>query len=281
LQDFALNGAIYKSSVKHAMDNWISKGYKNDYESLCAYLDQMLSKSAARQKSNLKALLESSMLTAATSGYKFPYTQFYPNNFMSSDNGWVEVSFSSKEADNMEKTSSSTTSASVGFRKGLFSGSADGSYSQNEHHIAMESADFSIKFKVSQVFISRPWFSVDFLLSKNWDWSESALSDGAENPSGQMPGFPTAAVFVKDVEIKSQHIKETFDEVEKKLSVGVTIGWGPFQFGGKHDSSSKETHTTYDAKTGTLNINGMQLVAFKCFKLPKAPDCRIDQSKLF
>ena len=90
-----------------------------------------------------------------------------------------------------------------------------------------------------------------------------------------MLGFPTSAIFVKDVEIKSASIKQTFDEVEKKLSVGVSIGWGPFRLGGKHDSSSKETHTTFDEKTGTMKIEGMQLIGYKCFLMPKTPNCQV------
>lgn len=281
VQDFALNGNLYKKSVTNAMNNWISKGYKKDYEAVAAYLQQVMSRSAAMHKARLKENLEASYLTAA-SGQSFPFTQFYPSHFMDSDNGWTDFSFTSTERDQMEKESHSETTASVGFQKGLFSGSADASYGKDEKHVSIEGADFSMKFKIAQVFISRPWFSLDFLLNNSWDWDEkNPLSDGEKPvPQGQMIGFPTSAIFVKDVEIKSSSIKQTFDEVEKKLSAGGSIGWGPFRLGAKHNSSSKETHTTFDEKTGTMKIEGMQLLAYKCFRMPKTPDCKVSPENL-
>lgn len=64
--------------------------------------------------------------------------------------------------------------------------------------------------------------------------------------------------------------------IETHVKAGASVIGGLLRLSGAHNTDDKKVESSYDKKTQTLKIKGMQLIAFKCHKLPKTPDCKID-----
>jgi hypothetical protein len=279
VQDFAMNAGVYRSEVKRALSDWVATGFKEDIEKIGAYIHQVSQRSLMLLKEELQDNLEKAKMTDPTTGGDFYMTRFYPGNFINSDKGWTQFEFDSKSKSIYLNESHQSTNASANVSYGLFKLNADANHSKDELHTSMESDDFSMKFKVTQISLGRAWFSPDFILNEAWDWDQSIqklLSDGKNPPFGRMIAYPTTAVFVKDVEITSSSIKNVKDEVKKSLEVGGTVGWGPFSLTARHKQNSTDTKTKDDSDNNTLKVEGMQLIAFKCFALPLTPNCKIE-----
>lgn len=276
VQDFTLNASNYRQRVKSAMNDWISKGYKEDVEEITAFMRQIAEKNLTLLKTELQDKLEKGKMTDPNSGSDFYLSSFYPGNFVNTNKGWSKFSFYAFTKDTYSKDTHSSTSGSFGASWGLWSGSGGASSTEDTSLGQMDATDFEMEFSVVQVPIGRGWFSPDFLMNKAWRWKEKTgmdmLSDGSNPAHGQLIAYPTTAIFVKDVKMKSSKMHDFAETVSKSLSAGGSVGWGPFSIGVNHNSSSKETTTKFSLDGDTFTIEGMQLIAFKCFSLPKSPD---------
>ena len=279
VQDFALNASLYRNQVKLAMNNWIGKGYKEDFEKIGAYIRHVSQRNMTLLKAELQDRFEKSKMTDPTSGIDFFFTNFYPANFISSDKGWADFMFKYQSKETYLKEKNQSTSAETKIKWGLWKAGADAKHSKNNINNSFESEDFVMKFKITQVPLGRGWFSPDFILNNSWDWDQSIhklLSNGVIPPTGRMIAYPTTAVFIKDVEITGSKVKDVFTEVKQSLDAGGTAGYGPISLSARHKRDSKDSNTSFNEKTNTLKVKGMQLLAFKCFALPKTPDCTLE-----
>lgn len=279
VQDFTINGTLYRQQVQKAMNDWQGKGYKEDFEKIAAYIRHVSQRDMTLLKADLQDKFEKGKMTDPTSGGEFYMTSVYPGSFVNSDKGWTQFTFDAKSKDTYLKESHQSTGGSAGGFWSLFSFGANAKHSKDELKTSMESSDFEMSFKITQVPLGRPWFSPDFLTNNSWTWDQSIhklLSDGLNPPTGRMIAYPTTAVFVKDVVIRSSALKETYSEIKSSVDAGGRVGWGPFSLSANHSQNSKEVKSSFNSATNTLTVEGMQLIAFKCFALPKAPDCQIE-----
>lgn len=278
VQDFALNADNYRLQVKQALNDWVSNGYKEDIEKIGAYIKQVSQRSMMLLKAELMDRLDQGKMTDAVTGSKFYMSSFYPGNFINTDKGWTEFSFNSHSKNTYLKDAHSTTTASAGLLMGLWKANGNAGSTKDSLDKSMETGDFEMKFKITQATLGRGWFDADFLINGLWDWDTKVygrLSDGGNPPEGRLIAYPTTAVFIKDVEIKSSSMKDIYNEVNRTLKEGGSVGWGPFKISANHSQNSKEVKTNFDEKANTLRIEGMQLIAFKCLALPKAPNCKV------
>lgn len=276
VQDFTLNAATYRSKVTAAMNDWVTNGYKEDVEKINAYIKQVTQKDLTLLKADLQDKLEKGKMTDPNSGSDFYLSSFYPGNFVNSNLGWSKFTFNSESKDTYSKQTQSSTSGNVGLCFGLWSIGGSGGYSKETSLDTMDATGFSMSFSIVQVPIGRPWMSPDFLTNKAWRWKKNMgmdlLSNGENPPKGQMISYPTTAVFVKDIQITSSAMSSFEETVNKTINAGASVGWGPFRIGGSHKQSSHERTTKFSVDKNTLTVEGMQLIAFKCFALPKSPD---------
>lgn len=276
VQDFTLNANIYRSKVKAALGEWVTNGYKEDVEKINAYIEQVSQKSMTLLKADLQDKFTKGVMTDPNSGGDFYLSSFYPGNFVNSDKGWTKISFNSSSKSTYSKKTSSATSAGVKLRWGLWSAGGSGGSSKDTTVDKINSSDFEIEFSIAQVTIGRPWMSPDFLTNTAWRWDpkmgQQELSDGKNPADGQMASYPTTAVFVKDIKITSGNMSDMKSTIDKSVSGGGSVGWGPFSIGGKHSSSSNEKSSDYDIEGNTLTVKGMQMIALKSFPLPKSPN---------
>jgi hypothetical protein len=276
VQDFTLNGGIYRSRVKQAYQAWGTNGYREDVEKINAYIKQISEKDLTFLKEDLTERMRiGKMLDINTQGEFYPST-FHPGNFVNNNKGWTKFTFSETSRNKYDKDTTATTSASLAANFGLYSADANGSNTDTTDLSTFNLEGFSIEFSITQVSISRPWFSPEFLMNKAWRWKDGngmdELSNG-ENPAlGQLIAYPTTAIFIKDIKMKSSNLSKFSDTITNSLSAGGSVSWGPIKIGAQHNSASNEKDVRFKVDKNTLEVEGMQLIALKCFALPKTPN---------
>jgi len=58
VQYWAINANILRNKVKAAMADWVSSGYKNDYEQIAAFIDQVMQRDMSLLKAQYRDDLE-------------------------------------------------------------------------------------------------------------------------------------------------------------------------------------------------------------------------------
>lgn len=289
---WSLNGNVLRNKVKAAMNDWISNGYKLDYEGISAYINQVSQRDMALLKANYQDELEKARLTGIASGGDFYYTSCVPANFMESS-GWTNFSFKNSHYERNKESSYTYNRSKKGGGAGYLGifgvgGSKTNSSGTKESTLKFNRDRFEISFDMAQVQIVRSnWFKPSFLNSKLWRFDENnpqakgqMVSDGAQPPQGLIPAYPTAMIVIKNLRIKmheSEGLRETQKEWESsKAKGGGAIHFGPFSIGGggsgRNNSGSKSSDYNFDSKTGEITVPGHQIIGFKCHIQPKSPN---------
>jgi hypothetical protein len=269
----------------------VSSGYKNDYEGIAAFIDQVMQRDMALLKQEYRDDLEKARLTGLASGSDFFYTSLVPGNFAQSG-GWTRFNFASSSFDSQTNTQYSTkqwkAEAHGGFL-GIFSGGGGGgaSESRSEYNSSFKSDRFSLTFEIAQLPIVRPWMKEAFLLSKSWRFDENnpeakgeMISDGGTPPKGKMAAYPTAIIFIRNLVLDFGEATGFSDFVAQSNASSAQAGggasWGPFSLGGSYSrssaSGSTEQHQGFKTSSQGMAVDGMQIAGFKCHVLPKSPD---------
>ena len=288
---WAMNANILRNRVTAAMADWVGAGYKNEYEEIAAYIDQVTRRDMTLLKEQYRDILEKARLTGLASGSDFFYSTLTPGNFATAG-GWTQFKFSQSSFDSQQNTSFSTKSWSAeahGGFLGIFNGGGGHSESSSheEYHGSFKSDHFSLTFEIAQLPIVRPWFKTPFLLSKSWRFDQNNLeakgqmiTDGAKPPHGMMPAYPTSIIFVRNLVLDFGEASGFNDFVAQHNSsssnAGGGVSWGPFSLGGSYSrqdaSGSTNRQQHYEASSQGIAVPGMQVAGFKCHVLPKAPD---------
>lgn len=275
VQDFAINGNLYRRAVTNAYDQWVSDGQKNEVEQWRAIIDQITRRSISLLKKDLIDKLERAIITDPTSGSDFYMTSFFPGNFVNSENGWSTFEFTESSTKTYTKEIHTSVSVGTSLLWGLWKLDGDGEGGSDNVLRNIDTSDFSIKFSLAQVPISRPWFSPEFLTNKAWRFRNGSgmecLCDNSEPPKGQMTAYPTSIIFAKDVQISFKDSKDFSNMVSSQGSGGLSFGWGPFRIGGSVKRSTKTVDTSCVATSNGISVKGMQTIAFKCALLPQSP----------
>jgi hypothetical protein len=120
--------------------------------------------------------------------------------------------------------------------------------------------------------------------SHAWRWLNSAplgsanqnISDGADAahgqmPKGLMPFVPTALLLARNVTLTggwSSDLRTTFNS---QTSAGGSIGWGPFSFGGRTNSSESSSYTKANVVGNTITFGAPQIIGYFVQVLPPSP----------
>ncbi len=291
VQYWAINANILRKKVTAAMNDWVSNGYKNDYDAIAAFIDQVMQRDMALLKQQYRDDLEKARLTGLASGSDFYFTSLVPGNFINAA-GWAEFGFTSSDYTRYQnssyKLSSSTTSGGGGFL-GIFTGGGSHSEAsgQSEANVRFDTSQFAMNFKIAQVPITRPWFKTAFLMSKSWRFDQNdpeakiqVVSDGGRPAKGMIPAYPTSLICIKDLRIffgKSSGFNELRSQWESSSSSGGGFfSFGPIHLGGTHGRSSgsgaRSSNYHYDSNTQWMTVPGVQIIGFKCHILPKSPN---------
>jgi hypothetical protein len=288
---WSINAKTLRNRVTAAMSDWVNSGYKNDFESISAFIDQVMLRDMALLKQQYRDDLEKARLTGTASGSDFLYSSLVPGNFMKAS-GWTEFEFSSSDFNTSSNSSysvrHSATSAAGGYL-GIFGGTGKTStgHGESESHVKFDSEGFSMGFQITQAPIVRPWFKTAFLHSKAWRFDQNnpeaksqMVSDGEHVPKGLVPAYPTSIICIKNLWLrfaKSSGLEDQKASWDRSsASGGGYAAFGPFHLGGSHGRSSasgeRSSSYHYDSETQTMRVPGAQIIGFKCHLFPKSPD---------
>jgi hypothetical protein len=291
VHDWAINANIYRNKVRAAKEDWIANGYKEDYEKIGAFLEQVSRRDMSLLKQQYVEDLERARLTSPVSGTDFFYTGLIPGSFATST-GWTRFGFDAGDfathTNSNFSSSKWSVSAGGGFL-GIWSGSASASASDShaEYHGTFDSSRTSMTFEIAQIPIARPWFRTAFLTSHAWRFDQNnpttkndKLSDAGAPPKGMMPAYPVTAIFVRKLALSmgESHGFQNWMNDQHSSSAGgsASFGFGPWSIGASASRSSSSGSTSSDRgyrfENDTMYVDGMQLIGFKCHIMPKSPD---------
>lgn len=291
VHDWAINASVYRESVEAAMNDWVISGFKDDFEKMAAFIDQVSRRDMSLLKKQYLEDLERARLTSAVSGSDFFFTSLVPGNFAKST-GWSRFGFEARDFESHRSgaTSSSSwsTRAGGGFL-GLFGGGvqAGGQASRTECHSTFESSHTSMSFEIAEIPIVRPWFRPAFLTSKAWRFDQgnpvargNQLSDGGGPPQGMLAAYATSAIFVRKLALSFGESQGFSDFVTQQrqnhAGGGGMLSIGSFFLGGSTSSRSASGTTQrdwgYKFENNTMFVDGMQLIGYRCHVMPKSPD---------
>ena len=269
-----------RSKMDAAMMAWVSQGYKNEYEEMNAYIDQVTQKSMVLYKQDLQKKFDSGLLTSTMEGQAgdFYYTTLLPGNFATSP-GWTKFSYYEGDYDTHFNKSTSQWSAGGAASFGLFSIGGRGSGSKVEISTNQKATNFSAALEFTQIPICRPWFDPGFFfmrawtLDKLWDLNfDKKVSHGAEKPVGRLVAYPITALFARNVVFTFSEWDSQTQYVNKQIQGGGAVGWGPFFVGGTYSHGSAQRDGHFHNEGGSFTIPGMQLIGFINNIIPKSPN---------
>lgn len=287
---WALNAHILRDKVKAAMADWISSGYKNEYEEIAAYISQVEGRSLTLLKQAYLDDLDKAKLTGLASGSDFYYSSLVPASFATSA-GWSRFTFGagdfSRHAGSKFDASGWSAQASASYFGFGAHGGASHSESTASFDGSFNSDTFSLGFEIAQIPIVRPWFKSSYLVSKTWrfdpnnpDMKGDMLSDGGSPPKGLITAYPTSIIFIRNLNMEIGH-SEGFSHFLDQHSASAQSGgggfsFGPFSVGGSasHYTTHGNTQRDYGSSWNGhgLSVPGMQIAGFKCHVLPKSPN---------
>jgi len=290
VQYWAINANLLRAKVRAAMDDWITNGYKDDYEEIGAYIDQVQARDMSMLKAQYKDDLEKARLTGLSSGSDFFYTALVPGDFLKSG-GWSNYTFDSSDfhshSDSHFDASGWSASGSAGFMGIGAHGGASSSSQTSSYNGSFSLEHFNLSFQICQTMIVRPWHK-NFVVSKLWRFDPNnpeakgdLVSDGGKPPKGLIPAYPTAAVFIRNLRLNfgtnSGFSNWYSQQTSSSQGGGLSVGFGPFSIGGSasHYSKSGYTSQNYGAHMDAqgISVDGPQLIGFKCHVYPdKRPD---------
>jgi hypothetical protein len=280
--EFRATGGSLRQKVIKARENWEIEGFKTQYENLLAEIASLRSKRSPaiwRKEAldNYAALPDGQDAAFGEARLTMPY----PPSFASGNSGWTSFAVKLEHVDQLNTKKSSKWGASGGFGWGSLKlgGSAAGSTSQT---LAISNTNsFSVKMSIAQVPLLRSWYDPWFLRSEFWRFNPASIegnrndvvSDKSVPPKGLLVAWPVTALFVRDVEIALDELRDESSELVKTLKAEGKGGWGfgVLNVGGSYERNSEEKRHKADIANGKLTIPGLQLIGFRCELMGQCP----------
>ena len=259
---------------------WTSQGYKNEYEQINAYIDQVTQKSMVLYKQDLLRKFNSALLTSTKEGTAgdFYYTTLLPGNFATSP-GWTKFTFYEGDFETHYNKKTSQWSAGGGVNFGLFSIGGGASGSKVDIATDQKATNFNATLEFTQIPICRPFFDPGFFSMRGWTlddmWNlnfDKKVSDGKDKPDGRLVAYPITALFVRNVRFGFKEWDSHSRYAQSKVKGGGYVGWGPFHVGGSYSHGSERHDTAFHNEGGAVEIPGMQLIGFINNIIPKSPN---------
>ena len=276
--DWQRNAQLYFLEVKAARDAWVSGGYRHEVDDMNAYINQVTQRSMKLWKQELLEAYDKAEMTAGDGEIPFRYTTLVPGDFAASE-GWTGLGVSQASKRKSAETSSTSWKAGGSVGWGGFSLGGEGGKTSSSSSEDLEVESFELKLELTQVVLVKPWFYGEWFTNRGWTlekgegwFFDEMPSDGGTPPEGNFIGYPTQAVFARNVEIKSAELVEKLRKETSSMEAGGSAGWGPFKLKGSYASSSTEETFDSIADDEFLRIPGIQLICFVNHLVGKAPN---------
>jgi hypothetical protein len=290
VHEWSQNANILRNRVRAAMSDWVSSGYKNEYEQIAAFIDQVSQRDMALLKQEYRDDLEKARLTGLASGSDFYFSSLVPAGFATTG-GWTRFRFASGDFQRYSSSSHNSkqwsASGSGGFMGIGASASHSSSSARRNFDASFNSDSFGLSFEICNIPLVRDWFKRAFLSSRSWRFDQGnveakgeMISDGAKPPKGLIPAYPTSLLFVRNLRLELSHTEglQSFmsQYSSSSTSAGASVAFGPFNIGGSYsradENGSSQAHHGFKFDNQGISIDGMQIIGFKCHVMPKCPN---------
>jgi hypothetical protein len=181
VEEPALRAALTKAEA-----DWKTLGHRDEVEAaLQAERDAALNDPRTRWREWVNSFNPEIDLLSDVSGGRYAPTGLSPKNF-AGDASWLHFELSATEMASLVRDAPAALKIVLD----------DDGGSAIDH----------VSFDYRSVAIIRPWFRSNVLTSRIWRSSdpELALSDGSDPPAGVCPGYVTAVVFIRNLQVTSR-----------------------------------------------------------------------------
>ena len=262
-----------------AFDNWVSQGFKTQYEKLVADLTQLEGVSMSLLLKEYREIFERSKRTSLLDSGDYSVARLVPGSFY--EGGWSQFSFSSSQ---LKKTDKSKTQKYSGGAMYGFFGGARGGHNRLDTSNSINFEGASMSFELTQVPIVRTGFREDFLLSTKWRPkggsngnstvnSGELLSNGnPAKPEGKLFAYPTVVIFARNITVS----KSIYDQMATAATRGSGgsggFSLGPLSLGASASHNKTEKSLQIDRTDDSVIVRGMQIIGFRNRILPLCPN---------
>lgn len=179
--------AAARAEVVTAESNWETKGFKAQVESAQSTVETLGSQSPQLKWQSWEALCDPTIdfPTNPSTNSSFGPTLFAPYDIIQQAS-WPTFSIAGADIPNLVSQAPPELKSIFGATSG-------------------DSIIDSLSFEYCSVALSRPWFRPDLFAARFWRFSDPTvqLSNGNNPPSGEWPAYITAAVFARNIVVKT------------------------------------------------------------------------------
>ena len=269
VSSWSLNGELYRQHVDAALNEWVTKGHKNDVDQINAFVSHTAHRDMSLLKAQYLEDFDGARVIGPGSDADYFTTSLVPTDFATSST-WTQFTFGVTDFERYRKEAVSslpwTVHASDGFL-GLFAGAQN----RTSYTGSLDRSRVAITCELAEVPIVRQWFHPLFLTSRSWrldrtdpEAKATELCDGANPPAGRLPAYCVSAVFARNLSLSfgpSRTVSDFLAQQAKTYPGGSGfLSFGPFFLGSGASAA------------GCARVADMQLIGFRCHALPKCPD---------
>ena len=267
---------ILQARYAQARAMWEGVGMKNQVENWQAEIARLAPQTIASYWQRCVARLNSARLEDPQMGpYYFSSVQA-PSILRNA--GWTRFTLDTKNLENSYQSSQRRRSRGIGFpipstpvviglnsRRSLSSSSSQ-----------IEMTNLRIAFELAQTPIIRPHVNFNFLKNRRWRFAQGSapLSDGGMPPEGAMPAISTHIVLIRDLSITFEELKRTSSAAYQAASRGGGLSVFGLNIGARIGGSNagRRNNAEVDSTTGSITVDGTQIIGFRNQLIGKAPD---------
>lgn len=217
------------------------------------------------------------MASNTSGGQRWLASYALPTNWHADSAKGSKLTLTSAYLNESASSEATAYSASASGGYGLWHASGGVSGSSQEEHAQMDAQNLEIEAELIFVQIKRPWFN-PLLFSMNHWWVNGYNRNGISNgkiegdQTRAMPLVPTGFVVARNVKISADFSEEDKSFVANSIKTEASGGWGPFSVSGSYAHSSSDSKFAARFDGGTLELPGLQLVAWiNSITPPSAP----------
>lgn len=265
-----------------AFMTWVSTGQKNVYEAKYGRLVYLTAEDPTTLWGKLQLRMEADNQQAPKMGQYYS-TFLVPPLSQWDTAGWAQYENTISESDQYDYSKETSWSGGISGSWGLWSWGGGTSGSTSFVHDESEASSVHLKFEYLRTRINRPWIVEDVLNYPFWTWKKEyggqMVSTGGNlsatppiRPIGRMPVLPKYLVAVRNLEMSSDYFKSVYERYHREISVGASVGWGPFSVSGSYHESETTVNVHAEFDGVTFKIKQPQIIARSGILVPRSPN---------
>ena len=262
---FTTEEPVYRHQVTSAMAEWEAQGFKSEIESMQAYITQVTGRDLTLWKADVVDRFKKSKLSLPT-GETFYFSSLVPASFVDAGSGWTKYRFTDRDG-----AVFGVQDHAMGWSRRVL-GSVHPRWRRQRFHghdaRALERHELLDVLRnhpgAHLAGVARPCLSDQPVLEVvRHGPRDIELSDGELPPTGTLIGYPTMALFIRNVLVDFSELHDESNELNKTLKAGGSAGWGPIKLSGSYSSATGEKKVTSSLTERGLEVPQMQAFGYR------------------